>query len=172
MALESLTSRTDAKIRYAWLHLQELRECEIPGRGHDFERAHQEAFFAQLFGAYAALLQELNEDLGCGLKPESVSLGQMRNAMKAKGGVSPKLTELYTLEQDNTTWLSHLKALRHHVSHIAGIPLVFYGGGENDGLTAFKHPKTLVEVPGDYFDNLERWLREMESLIARMRGDS
>jgi hypothetical protein len=170
MVLGSLTSRTDAKIRYARLHLQELRDCKIPGRGHDFERAHQEAFLAQLFGAYAALFQELNEDLGCGLKPESVSLGQMRNAMKAKGGVSPKLTELYTLEQDNTGWLSQAKTFRDYVSHIAGISLIFYAGGENDGLTTFKDPKTLVEVTGDYFDKLGSWLREMESLIVRMRS--
>ena len=170
MAHEGLTTRTDAKIRYARLHLKELRDSEIPGRGHDFERAHQEAFFAQLFGAYAGLFQELNEDLGCGLKSESVSLGQMRNAMNLKGGVSPKLTELYTLEQDDTTWLSHAKSMRDHVSHIAGIPLIFYAGGENDGVTSFKHPKTLVEVPGDFIDTLERWLFEMESLIARMRS--
>ena len=38
--------------------------------------------------------QELNEDLGCGLNPESVSLGRLRNATKSKGGVHPKLTEL------------------------------------------------------------------------------
>jgi hypothetical protein len=170
MAHESLISRTDAKIRYARLHLQELRECEIPGRGHDFERAHQEAFFAQLFGAYAALFQELNEDLGCGLKPEDVSLGQMRNAMKAKGGVSPKLTAIYTLEQDTTSWLSQAKAMRDHVSHVAGIPLVFYAGGDNDGVAAFKHPKTLIELPGDYIDNLELWLGDMESLIMHIRS--
>ena len=170
MARKGLTSRTDAKIRYAQLHLKELKECEIPGRGHDFERAHQEAFFAQLFGAYAALFQELNEDLRCGLKPEGLTLGKMRDAMKARGCKSPKLTELFNLEQDNTTWLSHAKSMRDHVSHIAAIPLVFYAGGEDNGLTAFKHPKTLIEIPGDCFENLESWLREMESLIARMRS--
>jgi hypothetical protein len=170
MAHENLISRTDAKVRYAQLHLQELRECQLPGRGHDFERAHQEAFFAQLFGAYAALFQELNEDLGCGLKPETVSLGRMRDAMKAKGSVSPKLTALYILEQETTTWLSHAKAMRDHVSHVAGIPLVFYAGGDNDGVVAFKHPKTLVELSGDYFDSLELWIREMESLIVRTRS--
>ncbi len=90
--------------------------------------------------------------------------------MKAKESVSPKLTELYNLGQDNSTWLSHAKAMRDHVSHVAGIPLVFYAGGEDDGVTAFKHPKTHKEIPGDYFDNLESWLREMELLIGRMRS--
>ena len=169
MALEALIARTDAKIRYAKLHIKELRECDIPGQGHDFERAHQEAFFAQLFGAYAGLLQELNENLGCGLKPESVSLGQMRNAMKVKGKVSPKLTKLYTMEQDTATWLSQAKTMRDHVSHVGGIPLNFYEGGPNHGATSFKHPKTLAEVPGHYFDHLETWADEMEALIQQLR---
>ena len=169
MAREALTARTDSKIRFAKLHVTELRECKIPGQGHDFERAHQEAFFAQLFGAYASLFQELNEDLRCGLKPESVSLGQMRNAMKAKGPVDPKLTELYNLEQDASSWLSHAKAMRDHTSHIGGIPQVFYAGGENDGQTSLKHPKTMSEVPGYYVDNLATWANEMEALVMKMR---
>lgn len=169
MASENLTARTDAKIRYAKLHLKELRECEEPGRGHDFERAHQEAFFAQIFGAYAALFQELNEDLACGLEPECVALGQLRKAMKEKGLVSPKLTELYNLEQDPNSWLALAKAMRDHVTHIAGIPLVFYEGGPNHGVTSFRHPKSLIEVPGEYWDNLEQWVKEMEMLIQQMR---
>ena len=169
MAGESLTARTDAKIRFAKLHVQELRDCQLPGQGHDFERAHLEAFFAQLFGAYASLFQELNEDLACGLKPESVSLGQMRNAMKAAGPVHPKLIELYQLEQDSSIWLSHAKAMRDHTAHIGGIPLVFRAGGDDDGQTSFKHPKTLAEVTGYYVDNLEQWGTEMERLVGRMR---
>ncbi len=169
MAHESLTTRTDAKLRYARLHITELRECQEAGRGHDFERAHQEAFFAQLFGAYAALFQELNEDLACSLKPESISLGQLRNAMKAKGPVSPKLTELYNLEQAPTTWLAQAKTMRDHVTHVAGIPLVFYQGGPNHGTASFRHPQTLTELPGDYWNHLELWVNEMESLVARMR---
>jgi hypothetical protein len=143
MASESLTDRTDAKLRYATLHIKELRDCQLPGQGHDFERAHLEAFFAQLFKAYAALFHELNEDLACGLQPESVSLGQMRNAMKARGPVSPKLTELFNLEQDSTSWLAQAKRMRDHVTHVAGIPLVFYEGGPDHGVTAFRDPKSL-----------------------------
>jgi hypothetical protein len=169
MAHENLTSRTDAKIRYARLHLMELRNCDIAGRGHDFERAHQESFFAQLFGAYAALLQELNEDLGCGLDPESVPLGKMRVAMNAKGPVSEKITALYKLEQDDTTWFSHAKNMRDHTSHISGIPLGMHANGPNAGMVTFKNPKTQVEIPGEYFDNLDKWITEIESLIKRMR---
>jgi len=172
MTHEGLTSRTDAKLRYARLHLKELVECKEPGRGHDFERAHQEAIFAQLFGAYAALFQELNEDLGCGLEPSSVTLGKMRSAMQSRGPVSPKLTELYMLERDPTTWLAQAKLMRDHVTHISGIPLVFYEGGPNHGNTAFRNPNDLTDLPGDYFDTLELWLNEMEKLIIRMRSDA
>ena len=169
MANEMFTARTNTKIRFAKLHVQEMRECTLPGQGHDFERAHLEAFLAQLLGAYASLFQELNEDLGCGLQPESVTLGKLRSVMKSKGPVDQKLTELYQLEQDATTWLSHAKAMRDHTTHISGIPLVFRAGGDDDGETSFKHPKTMAEVRGFYVDNLEQWASEMEALVERMR---
>lgn len=169
MARAALIERTDAKIRYARLHVKELRECDAPGQGHDFERSHQEAFFAQLFGAYASLFQELNEDLGCRLNPESVTLGGMRSAMKAKGDVSLKLTELYTMERDPSCWLSLAKAMRDHITHLGNIPLIFFEGGQNHGEQWFRHPKTLVPIPGDYVGHLEVWVNEMEALIACIR---
>jgi hypothetical protein len=167
MAQKPLMDRTDAKLRYAKLHLNELRTHGEPGRGHDFERAHQEAVFAQLFGAYAALLHELNEDLSCGLAPEDVSLGKLRNAMKSGGGVSPKLTALYTLEQDPQSWFGIAKAMRDHVTHVGGIPLSFYVGGPDH--TAMHHPKTRGEIPGEYFDTLEQWIDNMHRLVEEMR---
>jgi hypothetical protein len=120
-------------------------------------------------GAYAALFQELNEDLACGLTPERVSLGQMRNALKARGAVSPNLTRLFNLEQDTASWLAQAKRMRDHVTHIAGIPLVFYEGGPNHGVTAFRDPKSLTELPGNYLDFLERWVKDMETLVVTMR---
>jgi hypothetical protein len=170
MANEALRARTDAKLRYARLHLQELKTSTTAERGHDFERAHQEAFFAQLFGAYAAMLQELNDNLGCALTPTDVSLGKMRKTMMATGDVCPKLTELYTLERDETTWFAQAKTMRDHVSHVAGIPLVFYAGGDNDGLTAFKHPKNFTEIPGDYICHLQEWCNQMEMLVEHFRS--
>jgi hypothetical protein len=167
MAQKSLVERTDAKLRYASLHLTELRTHGEPGRGHDFERAHQEAIFAQLFGAYAALHQELNEDLGCGLAPENVSLGRLRIAMKSKGGVSPKLTALYTLEQDPDSWLGIAKTMRDHVTHVGGIPLAFHAFGPNH--TSMRHPKTRAEIPGEYLDTLEGWIDNMRRLVEKMR---
>lgn len=169
MADKNLVSRTDAKLRYVELHLEELRACRKTGRGNDFERSHQEAFFFQLFGVHAALLQELNEDLGCGLQPNGVSLGKMRNAMLAHGPVSTKLTDLHNLEQNSASWFAQAKRMRDHITHIAGIPLVFYEGGPNDGMTALRNPSDLSELPGDYIDSFSLWLAEMKSLVQRLR---
>ena len=168
MARDDLTARTDAKLRYAKLHIQELRDCSIPGQGHDFERAHLEAFFAQLFGAYASLLQELNEDLGCSLKPSAVSLGKLREAMKTKGPVNPKLTQLHQMDRDATSWFAKAKCMRDHVTHIGGIPMVFNEGGPKHGVVELRDPKTL-QVLGSYFLLFESWVNEMQRVVAAMR---
>lgn len=59
------------------------------------------------------------------------------------------------------------KAMRDHVTHVGGIPLSFYAGGPEH--TAMRHPKTRAEIPGEYFDTLERWINEMHRLIDELR---
>jgi hypothetical protein len=56
---KSLQARTDAKLRYAKIHLDELAALPIRNGG-DFDRAHQESFLFHLFGARDAFLAELN----------------------------------------------------------------------------------------------------------------
>lgn len=51
--------RTDAKLRYAALHLDELKSKDTGG-GDDFARAHQESFLFHLIGAKESFLLELN----------------------------------------------------------------------------------------------------------------
>lgn len=170
MASNSFTARTDAKLRYAKLHIKELRDCTIPGQGHDFERAHLEAFFAQLFGTYASLLQELNEDLGCRLKPSTVSLGKLREAMTAKGPVSLKLTRLYHMDRDATSWFAQAKCMRDHVTHVGGIPMVFNEGGPKHGVVELRDPRTLKVLSGPYVDLFESWVNEMQEVVVAMRA--
>ena len=64
--------RTHQKLRFARLHLEELKNLSPPASGNDFERAHHEAFLTQLFGSYDAFLQELNILLDCGLNGDIV----------------------------------------------------------------------------------------------------
>ena len=168
MASDVLKSRTDAKLRYAALHVEELRQ-QPAGRGHDFERAHQEACLAQLFGAYAALLQELNVDLRCGLATKGLTPGKMRKALEAEGRSSSTLRDLYLLEQDRTSWFRQAKDARDYTSHISGIPLTHNIGGRDDGVTSLRNPETNAELPGDATDTLAAWVSEMEKLVETIR---
>jgi hypothetical protein len=169
MSNETLRNRTDAKLRYARLHIEELRR-QPDGRGHDFERAHQEATLAHLFGAYAALFQELNLYLGCNLNPEDVTLGKMRKALKERGKNDPLLTELYQLEKNPNSWLCHAKDMRDHSTHVSHIPLVHYAGGSQDGMTSFINPKKSQELTGDATATLSSFVLQMEKLIKKYRA--
>jgi len=54
--IKNVQERTNAKLRYARLHLEELRSYRRKGSGDDFERSHQEAFLFHLFGTRDAFL--------------------------------------------------------------------------------------------------------------------
>ena len=71
--LEHFVGRTDAKLRYAKLILDELSNDPERGRGQDFERAHQEAFLFQLAGVVDAFLQELNVRHVLAIEPRCVN---------------------------------------------------------------------------------------------------
>ena len=161
-------ARTEQKLRYAKLHLDELAAAPS-GRGHDFERAHQEAVLAQLLGAYDALLAELNVVLNCGREGDDVSLGKLRESIKARGGSSPTLRRLYEMQQDEKSWLRQLQDLRHASTHRKGIPLSFYFGGSRDGTVSFKHPDSLEELPEAAAVTLSAWLEQMRTLVVEVR---
>ncbi len=170
MNLESLRARTDQKLRFARLHHEEL--CgQPPGRGHDFERAHHEAFLAQLFGAYAALLHELNFELDCALEPRRVTPGNMRNFLQQTNRSSSRLRELYALEQNKASWFSQAKEMRDHTTHVSGLALTYHVNGPHGGVVALRDPKLETEHTTDAMDLLASWLAQMESLVERFRRD-
>lgn len=47
--LQNLRARADAKLRYAEIHLDELKAIDRLG-GSEFDRAHQESFLFHLLG--------------------------------------------------------------------------------------------------------------------------
>lgn len=162
---EALRRRTEQKLRYAQLHLRELATMPA-GRGHDFERAHQEAVLAQLMGAYDAFLVELNDVLRCGRGSTDVSLGKLRDSLRSQRRSSTVLARLHDLREDPESWLRQLLDLRHASTHVAGIPLAF---NANDGKAAFRHPATLQDFPDDSTATLSQWLERMGSLTNELR---
>jgi uncharacterized protein DUF6586 len=169
MSEDPQQDRTEQKLRFVKLHLDELSGATmLPGHGHDFERAHQEAALAQLTGAYDSFLRELNVLLACGLQ-DHISLGKLRNALKAQGRTSKTLGRLYELREDPARWLRHAQDLRHTSTHVSGVPLVFYSGGKDDGKLAFKHPRTMTEFPDRATDTLAAWLQNMKEIFDELR---
>lgn len=173
MKIEDLISRTNQKLNFARIHLEELKEIPASrGRGSDFERSHQEAFLAQLFGAYYAFLIELNQYLGCGLPEDQVTPGNMRDALKKQGKSSPILTELHLRTGKNIgeeDWFIIVKILRGYSTHISGIPLAYH---HPSGKTALINPATKKEQDEDFIVEFSSWLSEMKQLIDRLRKEA
>jgi len=140
--------RTEQKLRFAELHLDEVLATDLPGHGHDFERSHLEAVLYQLVGASDTFKREL---------------------LALAGRRSPLVDRLAAFRNNKTEGLGELVALRDSSTHSSGVPLSFYMGSENDGKVAFKHPDTLVEFPERATDTLAGWLRTMRALFSELR---
>jgi hypothetical protein len=160
--------RTEQKLRYVQLHLDELAAVR-PGRGDDFERAHHEAALAQLYGAYDSFLGELNVILGCQRAAIDVGLSRLRESLQKQGRSSAVLDQLHELQQDPKSWLGQLQDLRHASTHRKAPSLAFHLGGPKDHQESFRHPETLEELPETAAATLGTWLQEMAGLIAELR---
>lgn len=161
-------ARTDQKLGYARVHLQELRDHGF-SRHSDFEHAHEESFLFHLFGARDALLAELNEYYECGLPRSGISMGKLRQALEKTGRVSKELQELYRLENDSASWYANAKAMRDHSTHIHAVPRTFHRGGSTDGQIRLRHPITNAEMQRDFRDEFESWFSEMVKLLLVLR---
>ncbi len=171
MRIDEIKKRTAEKLAYARVHLEEFATMP-PGRGHAFERAHHEAFLAQLFGAYDSLLNELNTYLRCGLKPmeQNVKLGELHRALCKQGRKSHVLTRLYELGNDKNSWFCQAKGLRDTSMHVTGMPLSYYHGGDETGKVALVDPRTKSELQFDVEKTFGVWLSEMEKLVEELRS--
>jgi len=162
--------RTEAKLRYAVVHLEELRGSER--RGDDFERAHQESFLFHLIGARDAYLQELNLFHGRGLHLEDVSRWKLEKALRDKGTQSKALEKLTELENDLESWLSRAKEMRDHSTHRHSVPRLYHVGGEKHGEVFLTDTRSGNSVEQDYLRMFEQWVIEMRSLIEELRSSN
>lgn len=167
-AIKARQDRTDAKLRYAGVHLNELKS--LPSRGgNDFDRAHQESFLYQLLGVRDAFLAELDAYYRAGLSGSGVTLGKLRDALTRTNRSSPELGELYTLETTPGSWLAQAKDMRDHSTHVASVPRTFHVGGEDDGVVWLQNPRTNEVVDRDFVLEFQAWHALMAELIERLR---
>jgi len=170
--LNAARERTDAKLRYARVHLTELKM--IPRRGSDFDTAHQESFLFHLFGVRDTLLQEINIFHSCGLPIEKVTRRQLENVFRNAGLTSPALDALIELEDDPNSWLSGAAEMRHQSTHRKNVPRLYHLVGDNDGKVFLTDTRKGERIEKDFVALFDEWLKEMQDLVeglhAKMPG--
>jgi len=166
--LANIRARTDQKLAYARVHLDELLK-RGRSNGDVFDRAHHESFLYHLFGAKDSFLQELNTYYSFGLPQNGVTSNNLKQKADSKGIDCKELTALTELEGDANSWMSHAKDMRHHSTHVGGVPRTFFAGGEEDGQVWLKNPKTGVEIEIDSLKAIELWFVNMQDLLEELR---
>jgi hypothetical protein len=115
--------RTDAKLRYAKIHLEELRTYSNAYSNDDWENAHQESTFFHLTGAVEGILHEINDGYSLGLNPRDVERGKVRDRLKKRNQSSPAFDYITGLrpfgkeELAPKSWLTLLFAWRNYSGH-------------------------------------------------------
>ena len=112
-------SWTDLKLRFAAVHLEELRQASGSDED-DFYQSHQESFLFHLHGARDAFLHEVNEHHGLGIPANEVTLKRLRKELKETGKKNGQLSEIRAAEKDQSTFLHRLKEWREESTHRGG----------------------------------------------------
>lgn len=169
-AIKSTQSRTDAKLRYAAVHLEELQTTHIGG--NDFDIAHQESFLFQLLGVIDAFLQEINVYYQCGLSLKEVRRVTLKKKLKELGRNCPEFDEIRSLEQSEASWLGIAKEMRDHSTHRHHVPRSYHLGGEHHRKIFLRNPRTGENVEKDLIELFREWYSETEHLIIRLRSSA
>ena len=163
--LDYFVSRTNQKLSFARVHLDELRIHPSRNTGDDFERSHHESFFFHLYGAVDAFLQEINIYYSCGLPVDKVTRDALKVNLKRKNCVCPELSELEAAESNQGGSLANAKEFRHHVAHRGGIPMQHYLNGPSN----LVNPTTRVELAMDSIKLLDQWFEQLSNLLDKLR---
>ncbi len=163
----NIRARTDAKLRYAQVHFDELIDA---GRsGSDFERAHLESTLFHLLGARDAFLLELSEYYSLGPLAR-ISVGSVRDALKSQNKSIKEVAELYSLEKDDAGWFFQAKRWRDHTMHKGPLRHHFTLHAGTVQTTAgdidLEDPKTGERIRRG---QLSKWLENMRALLERLR---
>jgi len=178
-ARTNVQDRTNAKLRYAGIHLKEIKSQRKIGSADDFERAHEESFLFHLIGAKDSFLQEINAAYNIGLPFKDVKESTLRRKLEAKAVESPALKEIVRLEErlevDEAGWLAVAIELRNHGTHRSNIPRILHGSTrqekvyENKAKVFLTNPLTEQPIETDIPVLLQEYLTNMEDLIQEQR---
>lgn len=169
--LNAARERTDAKLRYADVHLVELEKGRLldSEQGTDWEQAHQESFLFHLFGVKDALLQEINLFHVCDLPMRRVSIGSISQKLVKSGSESRALRTLMKLEGMKSTWISAARRFRNVLMHQKNIPTTYHWGGENHRKVFLEDLLTRKLIETDYRDLFKQWHGKATKLVKNLR---
>ena len=109
--------RTEEKLRYAEIHIDELSAYHHATSNDEWENAHQESCFAHLAGAVEAVLHEINDEYALNLALAKVTWKTVAEALKRSNQTSPAFDHLSQLRKDGSSWLALLFEWRNHGTH-------------------------------------------------------
>lgn len=164
-SISYFVGRTDQKLRFARIQLEELRNHPSRNTGDDFGRSHHESVLFHMYGALDAFLQELNIYCNCGVALEKVSRKNLSHHLTKHGRQSKILSELTTIETVPGSALSTAKEFRHYATHRGGLPMQHYFNGPSN----LVHPITREEIQLDSIAVLEGWLNEVATRLQDWR---
>lgn len=172
--LSMARNRTDAKLRFAGVHLSELNASRRDDC--DFDMAHQESFLFHLFGIRDSLLQEISQFHSSGLAMDQVRKADLKARLAKLGITSPALKILDEQEEprDSMKWLAVAGRMRHYLTHCRDIPRTYYSSKQkgNNVCVRLLDPQSGQEIKGgaDIVDQFDEWLRKMKQLVGDLRA--
>jgi hypothetical protein len=168
----NLKLRTDDKLDYAEIHLEEIVSRPQVGIADQFERAHEESVLFHVVGAKDAFLQETSAAYGLGLRKNQIKEKTLEQRLKSKGLRCSALTRLQKFQSRKNSWLADAIELRNQGMHRASISRMFDEGGPQRGRVFFRSPrkrtyldKPIPEFLGDCISRIRRLLSRYRTML-------
>lgn len=169
----NIAERTEAKLRYARLHVDELTGYVNLGSLDDWERAHAESVLFHLVGAKDSFLQEVNSAFALGLSLNSVNERALTDKIHERDVQPEALNRINELRENKDSWYSLMIELRNHVTHrnnISRLGKIGVGSAKDTPRTShFKHPQTNEMIEDDVVVLLQRFCDCLGGLISDLR---
>ena len=161
--------RTEQKLRYAGVHLEELRTYPNAASNDEWENAHQESSFFHLAGAVEGLLHEINDGYSLGLDLTRVNWKTIPKKLIQSNQSSPAFDHLKQLRNDKSSWLALLFEWRNHGAHRQRIGKIVNLSTSRSVNNQFKDPRS-GQTPNVYIglvclDTLEHLFKDVRNLI-------
>jgi len=134
--------RTNQKLDYAKIHLEELENYSNSMSNDVWENAHQESCFYHLTSSVESILHEINDGYSLGLDLQQVTWGNVKKRINSSNQSSPALDKLLLLKNDSQSWLSQLIEWRNHGTHRKRVGKMIQASTWQKLDNEFKDPRT------------------------------